>query len=206
LRSDLPGLDAPEKEGFILKRFAGAIFTGALVVGGLVGMSAPAFAVTTFTQCSSVNGHATLSPGISNTHQSSHVTGTATIGGCVGGNVTGGSLSFQGDTIPGDCNSLANPTPGQVVITGTFSINWTGPSPGTSTGSLKAKQTNNPIQVKAITKITGGKFAGTGSNPTKGKVLVQFTPDPGQNCTTTPITGVGVQNVAGNKFVVASAH
>ena len=187
-----------------MKRLAGAIFTGALVVGGLVGMSAPAFAVTTFTTCSSVSGHATLNPGISNTHQSSHVTGSATISGCAGGGVTGGSLSFSGDTIPGDCNSLANPTPGQVVITGTFSINWTGPSPGTSSGSLKAKQTSNPVQVKAITKITSGKFAGTSSNPTKGKVLVQFTPDAGQNCTTTPITGVSVQNVPNNKYVVAS--
>ena len=187
-----------------MKRFAGAIFTGALVVGGLVGMSAPAFAVTTFTTCSSVSGHATLSPGISNTNQSSHVTGTATISGCVGGSVTGGSLSFQGNTIPGNCSTLGNPTPGQVVITGTFSINWTGPSPGTSSGSLKAKSTSNPVQVKAITKITSGKFAGTSTNPTKGKVLVQFSPDPGQDCVNTPITGVSVSNVPGNNYVVAS--
>lgn len=191
-----------------MKRFAGAIFTGALVVGGLVGMSAPALAVTTFTQCTSVSGHATLSPGISNTNQSSHVSGTATASGCTGGGVTTGNLTFSGNTVPGNCSTLANPTPGAVVITGTFSIAWKNGATavGSSSGSLKAKSTSNPVQVKVITKITSGKFVGTGSNPTKGKVLVQFTPDPGQNCTSVPITGVGVSNVPGNKYVVASAH
>jgi hypothetical protein len=190
-----------------VKKLAGAILSSALVVAGLSGMSAPAFAVTTFTTCSSVSGHASFNPGISNTKQSSHVTGSAAVSGCTGGGVTNGSLAFQGNTIPGNCATRSNPTPGQVVITGSFSINWKNgaTSVGTSSGSLKVKSTSNPVQAKVITKITTGKFQGTSTNPTKGKVLVQLTPDTGQDCVYTAITGMSLSNVSGNKYVVASA-
>jgi hypothetical protein len=187
----------------MLRRFVVLGGAVAMAFGTLVATSTPAFAATK-TQCSSLSGHATLSPGISTTHQASHVSGTAAITGCVGGGVTSGTITFSGNTIAGDCTSLAHPTNGQVNITGTFSIHWN--TGANSSGSLKSKSTTNPVQVKVITKFTSGLFAGTSANPVKGKVLVQFTPDAGQDCTTTPITGVSVTNVSGSKYTVASAH
>jgi hypothetical protein len=183
-----------------LKRFAGAIFSGSLVVGGLIGMSTPALAVTTFTTCANVTGHATLNPPISNgTATSSHVTGTGKASGCVGGGVTKGKITFQGDTVPGNCASFVAPTANEVVITGTQTIKWKNGDVvvGTSAGPLKAKSTATVGVVTVILKITSGKFAGTPSNPTKGKAKVGFTPDAGQDCFNTPISGVSVANSGG---------
>jgi hypothetical protein len=183
-----------------LKRFAGAIFSGSLVVGGLIGMSTPAFAVTTFTTCSTIIGHATLNPPIGNgPATSSHVTGTGTAKGCVGGGVTKGKIVFQGDTKPGNCASFVAPVDKEVVITGTQTIKWKNGDVvvGNSAGPLKAKSTATVGVVTVILKITSGKFAGTPTNPTKGKARVGFTPDDSQDCFNTPISGVSVANSGG---------
>jgi hypothetical protein len=164
-------------------------------------MSTPALAVTTFTTCANLTGHATLDPPIANTatKHSSHVTGTGKASGCVGGGVTKGKITFQGDTIPGNCASFVAPTDGEVVITGTQTIKWKNGDVvvGTSSGKLKAKSTSTVGVVKVILKITSGKFVGTATNPTKGKVTVGFTPDDSQDCFNIPISGVTVANSGG---------
>jgi len=187
----------------MLRRFVVVTGSVAFAFGTLVATSTPAFAATK-TSCTGTSGHATLSPGISTTTQTSHVSGTASLTGCTSAVGGSGALTFSGDTIPGNCSTLATPTDKQVVITGTFSIHWNNGK--NSSGSLKAKSTTTAAEIKVITKITSGLFAGTASNPVKGKVTAQFSPDSGQDCFNTPITGVSVHNKAGSKFVVASLH
>jgi hypothetical protein len=181
------GLDAPEKEGFILKRFAGAIFTGALVIGGLVGMSAPALAVTTFTTCSTVDAHAHLTPGLSNTPHVQSIHATGTISGCVGGGVTGGSVTIDlSTTSPNTCSSLSTNNPGAVIAANSSATAWkiTWNTAQVSQGSAKIKDGADVVHKKAILTVKSGKFVGTPSNPTKGKVTVSFLPSSGQSCPT----------------------
>ena len=170
-----------------MKRFAGAIFTGALVVGGLVGMSAPAFAVTTFTTCSTVDAHAHLTPGLSNTPAVQSIHATGTISGCVGGGVTGGSVTIDLTTTSANtCSSLSMNSPGAVIASNSSPTAWkiTWNTSAVSQGSAKVKDGADVVHKKAILTVKSGLFVGTSTNPTKGKVIVSFLPSPGQQCPT----------------------
>ena len=172
-----------------MKKLAGAIFSGTLVVGALIGMSAPALAVTTFTTCSTVDAHAHLTPGLSNTPAVQSIHATGTISGCVGGGVTGGSVTIDLTTTSANtCSSLSTNNPGAVIAANSsptaWTITWTGSSPGTSKGSAKVKDGVDVVHKKAILTVKSGKFLGTSTNPTKGKVVVSFLPSSGQTCPT----------------------
>jgi hypothetical protein len=167
--------------------------------------------------------HATLSPGISNTTQDSWVrvdTGSG-FTGCSGGtepNIATANLTGAGKTFkPGDCNSLATgQQAGKILFLGTpsdplspsgfegthgFTAVWKdsgGATLGTSSGVIKAKSTGaaTPTNVIVVLKITSGFMLSPDSTkPTKVKSTnVSFSPDSGQDCFNTPITGVTLTN------------
>jgi hypothetical protein len=181
------------------------VFAVSLAVGsvGMVASFVGPVSAAGLPTCTSVKGGAELTPGISSTTHSSAVSvgdeqhpGPATLSGCTGGGVTGGTLTFSGTTIPGNCNTLGNPTPGQVVITGTFTITWA-PS-GSTSGKLSAASTSNPLQVKLKLKATGGLFNGHKGKDTTGFALETETPP--QDCVNKPVDDVNTTNASNLVF------
>jgi hypothetical protein len=125
--------------------------------------------------------------------------------------LTGAGKTFR----PGDCQSLATGQhSGKILFLGTpsdpftgfegphgFNAVWKdsgGSTLGTSTGVLKAKSTgpSTPTNVIVVLKITSGSMLSPNpAKPTKVKSTnVSFAPDGGQDCLTTPITGVTLTN------------
>ena len=206
----------------MFRRVGAVAGAAALALSVLAVVVTPAHAASsTYTTCSSLKPatHATLSPGISNTTQDSWVRVDAGSGfqGCSGGTqptIASAQLTGVGKTFsPGDCASLAaGQQAGKILFLGTpgsftgpfgehgFTAVWKnsgGTTLGTSGGVIKAKSTgpSTPTNVIVVLKITTGFMLSPGANPTKIKSTnVGFTPDSGQDCFTTPITGVGLNN------------
>jgi hypothetical protein len=184
----------------LLRRFGIILTTGALAAGGMVvGTAAPAFAATLMTCAGPGAGHATLSPGISNTPAQQTIAGYQKTKACSGpsaGTIVKGKSTFSNlKTVANGsppeqptCANLLTPSPaGTVTGTGgTVTTKWknsAGALVGTSTGTLKIKSTGFAAQTKAVIKITGGTFFASGFT-TKASVKINFTPSSGQTCPT----------------------
>jgi hypothetical protein len=184
----------------LLRRFGIVVAAGALAAGGMVvSTAAPAFAANLMTCTGPGSGHATLSPGISNTPNQQTIAGFQKTKGCSGpsagtivkGKSTYNSLKTVATGSPPEqptCANLLTPSPAG-TLTGSGGVvttkwkNSAGAVVGTSTGTLKIKSTGAVAQTKAIIKITGGKFFVSGKT-TKAKVQINFTPSSGQTCPT----------------------
>ncbi len=197
----------------MLRRFGIIVAAGALAAGGMVVSSVPALAATTVLTCTSGSGNAHLAPGIGATPAQQTISDPANVAGCSGseaGTITHGTNTFSNlKTQPTgsppaqpQCSTLGNVVPaGTIVATGgVISTKWfnsANAQVATSAGSLKLKGTGVALQVKAIIKITSGKFFVSG-HTTKAKVAVNFSLHPGQTCPTLQIvdtTDAGNLNV-----------
>jgi hypothetical protein len=133
-----------------------------------VGFAPAAFAVTTFTTCSTVSASIALSPPITSTPQTvtSDFAGS-TVSGCAPGVITSANIS---GTMSGKASCTPQPA-GTILSTGTLTFSWNDGS--TSTVKAKTKATSNVVAQILSGTITAGKFAGTAANPTKLKVTLQ---------------------------------
>jgi hypothetical protein len=188
----------------LLRRFGIILTAGALAAGGMVvGTAAPAFAThhLVMTCTGPGAGHATLSPGISNTPTQQTIAGYQKTKGCSGsgaGTIVKGKVTFidlktVATGSPPEqptCSNLLTPPPAGTV-TGvsaefTSSIKWknsAGMVVGTSKGALYIKSTGFAAQTKATINIKSGTFFVSG-HTTKAKVKINFNPSSGQTCPT----------------------
>ena len=178
-----------------MRKVVGVLFAASLMlpVGAMIGTQAGAATATTV--CKTLTGKQTYTPSLPKlgvaTKVTSTVASTSKLAGCVGGGVTGATVTATSKYV-GNCTTFVagfgKPTKG----TATIKWNTGATSAVQTTLTSKTKPGTSPVIATLVTKFTGGLFAGHTSTTTISAVSAGGT----KTCVSLPLVSFTFHNSA----------